>query len=157
MSGWKRKLRGIIGTGVTWAFGWGALGGLAHLVARLAGAPGFFDISLAGDLLVPTAMGFLGGTFFSIGFALTEGRRTLAEIKVSRGALWGSLAGLVGPVVVAIVGASAGAAQLASLLPLLLGLGVFGGIAGGTMTAVARAEGRRLLERTAGAAAGALE
>ena len=87
-----RRLRGIVGIGVTWAVGWGLVGGLLTAILRIF-RPGDFD---AGENeLVAAALfamaGFLCGSAFSLLFALAERRRAVDDLSVVRAAVWGGV------------------------------------------------------------------
>jgi hypothetical protein len=87
-----RRLRGVVGIGLTWAVGWGLVGGLLTAILRIF-RPGDFD---AGENeLVAAALfamaGFLCGTAFSLLFALAERRRAVDDLSVLRSAVWGGL------------------------------------------------------------------
>ncbi len=132
-----KRLRGVLGTALTWATGWGVLGAGLHLVAVALGWFGLFGVTLASDVIGHALIGFLGGAGFSMGLLLTERRGSLAQLSVGRSAAWGGVAGLVGSaVVLATLG---GFGMLPSLAPVLLAGSVLGAVSGGGMSAVARA------------------
>jgi hypothetical protein len=87
MKGFLRRLRGVIGTGLTWALGWagffGVLGVIfgAYSVPRLALVGGF--------------MGFIAGSAFGVILSITERRHRLEDLSLWRTALWGGLGGLL--------------------------------------------------------------
>ena len=87
MKRFLRRLRGIIGTGATWALGWAAFFGVggaifgAYSVPRLAVVGGF--------------MGLIAGSAFGVILSITERRRRLDELSLWRMALWGGLGGLL--------------------------------------------------------------
>lgn len=83
-----RKLRGILGTGITWALGWGALFGVMGVVV---GAP------LGAAVNAVFGGGFLGacaGVSFAAILSIAERRRTLEELSLRRVAIWGGLGGM---------------------------------------------------------------
>ena len=87
-----RRLRAVVGIGLTWAVGWGLVGALLTAVVRIF-RPGDFD---AGENeLVAAALfamaGFLCGSAFSLLFALAERRRAVADLSVRRASVWGGL------------------------------------------------------------------
>ena len=97
MRGWLRRVRGAIGMGLTWAFGW-AVGGLLIGVSSLL-VPGLpwaalfevFDAPLPA-LAVP---GFFAGVFFSAVLGIAARRRRFSELSLPRFAAWGALGGLL--------------------------------------------------------------
>ena len=101
-----RKVRGIIGTGISWALGW-SIGGTA-----LHGALALLGLTSRPDILVEPFMyglwGFYGGAVFAGFLAAAEHRRTLSELRMSRLAVWGTMAGVSVPVVYHLLGGGAG-------------------------------------------------
>ena len=97
MRGWLRRVRGAIGMGLTWAFGWAVAGlliGVSSLV--LPGLPWdalfeVFDAPLPA-LAVP---GFFAGVFFSAVLGIVGRRRRFSELSLPRFAAWGALGGLL--------------------------------------------------------------
>jgi hypothetical protein len=132
-----RRLRGVVGTALTWAGGWGVLGAALHAVAVVLGWYGMFGVTLMSDVLGHAAIGFLGGAGFSIGLLITERRGTVLDLSVRRSAGWGALSGVVGSgIVLASLG---GFGMLPSLVPVIGVAGALGALSGGGMSAVARA------------------
>jgi hypothetical protein len=146
MNALLRRLRGIIGTGISWATVWGVAGVGLHLLAQAFGWPGFAASSLFQDMVAFATMGFCGGFVFSTGFLLTEGRRTLNELAVSRGGFWGGLAGLTGPVLALLLAAGAPMELIWEIWPVFVGTAVFGAGSGVTMTLLAKSDSRHTLE-----------
>lgn len=94
---WLRRIRGAIGMGLTWAFGW-ALTGLVIGVASIA-LPFlpwhlFFEIFDA-PLPALAVPGFFGGIFYSIVLGIAGRRRRFDELSLPRVAAWGALGGLM--------------------------------------------------------------
>jgi hypothetical protein len=133
-----RRLRGILGNGITWGVVWGIAGAGLHFLARTFHWPGFAAESLMADVGAFATMGFFGGFVFSTGFLLTERRRSPGDLKASRGAFWGALAGLTGPVLALFLATGAPMALILDLWPLLVGTAVFGAGSGAAMTVLAR-------------------
>ena len=98
MKRFLRRIRGILGTALTWAIGWGAAGAGLHLfgigLSRHLGETAFFGAFL----------GFLAGGSFAVTLAAIEGRRRLDQLSLGRVGLWGALGGVavaywfVGPI-----------------------------------------------------------
>ncbi|MDP2956426.1 MAG: hypothetical protein Q8N53_08385 [Longimicrobiales bacterium] len=92
-----RKLRGVLGTGLTWAAAWSVAGTI------LQGGLALLGIARAPDIAVAPfmwgLMGFYGGSMFGALLSLTEGRRTLEKLRIGRVAGWGALAGFAVPIV----------------------------------------------------------
>jgi len=93
MSEWLKRIRGILGMGLTWAGAWIAVGALLALVLFVVGLdpPGFFWTIAR----VFGAVGFLTGSMFSGILLLTEGRRRFDELSLTRFVAWGALGGLL--------------------------------------------------------------
>ena len=97
MKGWLRRVRGAIGMGLTWAFGWAVAGLLIGVSSLLL--PGLpwaalfevFDAPLPA-LAVP---GFFAGVFFSAVLGIAARRRRFGELSLPRFAAWGALGGLL--------------------------------------------------------------
>ena len=146
MNALLRRLRGIVGTGITWGSVWGVAGAGLHYLARAFDWPGFAADSLMADIGAFATMGFFGGFVFSTGFLLTEGRRSLSELKPSRGGIWGALAGLTGPILALLFAAGAPMALILDIWPVLLGTAVFGAGSGVAMTMLAKSDSRESLD-----------
>ena len=89
MRGFLRRIRGIIGTGLTWAAGFV---GISVVRFALFGVPweAFPELATQWGIL-----GFVtGGTFAGI-LSLTERRRTLGDLSLTRIALWGAVGGFL--------------------------------------------------------------
>lgn len=93
MKSWLKRVRGVIGIGLTWAVGWAPLG---SIVGMIVGA--LFGFPLGGVALNYAVMfgvlGFAGGTLFSSLVRLADGRRRFDELSLPRFFAWGGLGGL---------------------------------------------------------------
>ena len=146
---WRRRIRGAVGVGLTWAVLWGLGGGLMWLV-RTAADNGLQSLDIALFLGSQYAVvGFLGGVTFSALLRLAEGRRRFDQLRARRFAVWGALGGLL------IGGIYAGALMLlfgdgfdAATVQFLAIDALFGaGSAAGSLAIARRADDRRWLER----------
>ena len=123
MRGLLRRIRGIVGTGLTWAVGWGAL---------FAGAFAGLGTPIGSVLETATIGAFLGafsGVSFAVILSITEGRRTLRELSLRRVAIWGGIGGMalilaVSPL--ALVRMIDAGIPLSAMLSFLLPLGISG-------------------------------
>ena len=87
MGKWLRRIRGVIGIGVTWAAAWALVGAVPRwLFGFNTDAP--FPIIFG-------VLGFIAGVIFSGLLMLTEGRRGFDEMKISRFAAWGAVGGVL--------------------------------------------------------------
>ena len=135
-----RRLRGVAGTALTWAAGWSVVGGVLHGVFSLFGWNGFLVPSFGVEVLTHAMMGFVAGTMFSAGLLISERRRSLRELSLSRSAVWGALAGLVGPVLLFFLGGDLTLLTISTTWPFFVGTTVFGAASGGGMAALARGD-----------------
>lgn len=95
MNKWLRRIRGAVGMGLTWAFGWavaGVLIGVASIL--LPGLPwdAFFKVFDA-PLPAFAIPGFFAGVFFSTVLAIAGRGRRFAELSLPRFAAWGAVGG----------------------------------------------------------------
>lgn len=97
MPNWLRRLRGAIGTGLTWAVAW-ALAGLLIGVSSvlLPGLPWhlFFDFF---DAPLPTLAlpGFVGGAIFSVVLGIAARRRSFDQLSLPGFTAWGAVGGVL--------------------------------------------------------------
>lgn len=143
----NRRLRGVLGTALTWSAGWAAVG---------LGVGGLRAAALrAADLQVPmelwrfvalgtfrwAAFGLVAGTLFALALWYA-GRRvgSLDALAPSRAAVWGLGAGVALPLcVIGLLAAGGAAVPLVAMLPLVVTSGVFGaGTAAGTVALARR-------------------
>lgn len=88
MRGFLRKLRGVLGTGLTWAVGWGvAFSGLFATFGFPYG--GLLEAGVNGVIL-----GFVGGGVFGTLLSIAERHRTLDQLSLRRVAVWGGIGGM---------------------------------------------------------------
>ena len=100
-----RKLRGALGTAVTWAVVW-ALGGFAFATLLYVRVDGvgygpFLDFA-GGAALTLGLWGLASGALFSGALATIHRRRSLGELKTARVGLLGGFAGFLGTFVIGI-------------------------------------------------------
>ena len=145
MKRWMRRVRGAIGTGMTWAFAWfGA--GMAMLVTSL-----LLTGSTGADVPYPIgfgAIGFVAGVAFSGVLSLTEGRRRFDQMSLGRFAGWGAAGGcLLAAALAGTITALEGAVFLDNFLVLGTVFGIAGAAsAGGSLLLARRAEEGLLAE-----------
>ncbi|MDH3222188.1 MAG: hypothetical protein OEO23_00620 [Gemmatimonadota bacterium] len=143
MKTWLTRLRGALGTGLTWAAAWGSVGGLIELALNIfPNLPlPFIDMWIQ-TLAIP---GFLGGLALSTILRIGAGRRRFDELSLPRFAAWGAAGGLaVGAFVLALLG---GGMPQAAMLAVVTATGVLGAASAAGSLAIARmADDRELLE-----------
>jgi hypothetical protein len=87
-----RRLRGLLGVGVTWGTLWGAIGaGIGLVLGYLNPALWTYDNPIALWGLGMAAYGFVSGVGFGTLLTLREGSKRLRELSLKRVALWGVL------------------------------------------------------------------
>ena len=87
MKQFLRRLRGVIGTGLTWAIGWA---GFSAVVGAIFGAYSVPRLALVGAFT-----GLIAGGAFAVILSITERRRRLEDLSLWRMALWGGLGGFL--------------------------------------------------------------
>jgi hypothetical protein len=91
MKKWLRRIRGAIGTGLTWAAAWSGAGMITTL--------GFLLVTGSRpDAPFPLlfgAFGFVAGVIFSGLLGLVEGRRRFDQMSLPRFAAWGATGGFL--------------------------------------------------------------
>jgi hypothetical protein len=98
MTSLLRRLRGMLGMGITWAVGWAIIMCLlANVIAVVD--PDSID---AGEepwrlALMVGAVGFISGSVFAMIFSSAERRKRIQELSVLRSTLWGALGGAALP------------------------------------------------------------
>jgi hypothetical protein len=92
-----RRLRGVAGTGLTWAVGWA---GLVTGIVALFGV----DLGILPRVALYQAIGgFFAGTGFALVLSIAERRHTLEELSLLRVAAWGAIGGLLAHGVVGLL------------------------------------------------------
>jgi len=144
----NRRLRGVLGTALTWGAGWGVVGlgvgGLQAVALRAAATPIPMELTrfVALVTLRWAAFGLVAGTLFALALWYA-GRRAgaVGVLAPRRAAAWGALAGVVLPLaLVALLAAGGAVIPLATVLTLLVTGGAFGaGTAAGTVAIARRA------------------
>ncbi len=149
MKEWRRRIRGVFRTGLTWAAAWSVGGTMIRIVTLeiIGGTLRGPDYSLVSALIalpfVFGVMGFIGGAAFSVVLGTAEGRRRFAEMSLPRFAFWGALGGLLLSMLMFPTGEGFSLANV-------IGTGVVtlmgAGSAAGSLALARRAHDRDLLE-----------
>jgi len=129
-----RRLRGIFGTGLTWAFGWA---GVTLALNLLGGVPFHFigQIALSG-----LARGFIAGGAFAVILSVAERRHTLEDLSLRRVALWGGIGGGILYLGLVPLMLSMGFPIGGFLVPLALNSVIGAGFASGSVALARRAD-----------------
>ncbi len=139
---WLRRIRGLLGVGVTWGALWGGIGAAIGFVVGLVNPAmwnymnpvEFWGLGLA-------AYGFLSGVGFGGLLSLREGRRTLGDLSLKRVALWGVLGSAAVPLVFGALGFfEAGTTVRDIVTAMMLTAGLGGTFAPGSIAIARRAE-----------------
>jgi hypothetical protein len=138
-----RRLRGLLGVGVTWGTLWAGIGAVIGLVV---GEP------MAVWALGMGLYGLVSGVGFGALLSLGEGRKTLLDLRLGRVAVWGVLGSALVPLLFGAMGTFGVGTTLADVLGAVLTTAVLGGTFAPGSVAIARraqlrqAEERKLLE-----------
>lgn len=143
MPGWVRQLRAALGMGLTWAIGWGVVGGVLKFLANIFPGLNVVDMWIQA-LALP---GFFAGTIFSLMLRAAATGRTFNELSVPRFALLGAIGGiLLGGLAMATFGVSPDRWLRAVTVLSTLSL-VSAASASGTLLLARMGEGPRALDR----------
>ncbi|HET7322287.1 MAG TPA: hypothetical protein VFI96_07330 [Longimicrobiaceae bacterium] len=97
MKEWLRRIRGALGTGLTWAVGWavaGVLIGVASVLLPWLPWHYFFEVFDA-PLPALAVPGFFGGVLFSVVLGIAGRRRRFADLSILQMAAWGAVGGVL--------------------------------------------------------------
>ena len=133
MGKWGRRIRGAIGTGLTWAAAW-----------SLAGAAPRWLFGFNPDVPFPIVfgvIGFIAGVIFFAVLMLTEGRRRFDQMSLPRFAGWGAISGILLSAVFTRI-ASLGATDVLAITPVFAV--ACAACASGSLALARRAERREL-------------
>jgi hypothetical protein len=135
-----RKLRGVVGIGLTWAIFWSVAGTILQGGLALLGVLRAPDLSVAPFMW--GLMGFYGGSIFGTLLSVTEGRRTLEKLRIGRVAAWGAIAGVALPMVYNFMRGDPAVVSMANLLSNALILAPLSAGSAAGMTALAQGAAR---------------
>jgi len=93
-----RRLRGMLGMGMTWAVGWAIImfliGNIVQVVDPESIDQGEEPWRLA---LMVSVVGFISGSVFAMIFSSAERRKRIRDLSVLRSTIWGALGGAALP------------------------------------------------------------
>ena len=127
----KRRLRGIIGTALTWSAAFGLVTVGVALVSLLALKPGIgvpWRIYGAA-VLMWSVWGFVSGATYAGLLIALERKRTLSELSWGRLAVWGVVAGAIAPLSPVVILLAAGIDFPWSRLAIMCASGAITGLA----------------------------
>lgn len=134
-----QRIRGVVGTGLTWAAAWVGLGAG---IGALAGLDLQFILQIA---LGNSVSGFLAGSAFAGILSVAERNHSLEELSLKRVAIWGAL----GASALTLLPLAYGVPVGYLLAPILINGTIGAGMAAGSVAMARRAEDRRLQSRPA--------
>ena len=129
-----QRIRGVVGTGLTWAAAWVGLGAG---IGALAGLDLQFILQIA---LGNSVSGFLAGSAFAGILTVAERNHSLDELSLKRVALWGAL----GASVLTLLPLAYGVPVGYLLGPILINGAIGSGMAAGSVAMARRAERKEL-------------
>ena len=125
MKQFLRRLRGIIGTGLTWAVGWA--GTVVGVYLLFGGSLQFIGMAA----FIGSTWGFIAGVGFAVILSIVERRHILADLSLWRVALWGGIGGtllfLVTVLILSLVGSPQGGVLIWVVMNILVGAGFASG------------------------------
>ena len=139
MKGLLRRLRGIIGTGLTWA------AGCVAIMGGVTAVGGWLQIPMAqwgvffSQIPIYATFGFIMGSGFAGILSLIERHKRLADLSLPRVALWGGFGGIV------LLGGVSLVYGLPNLVSWLVITFLSAGFASGSVALAKRAD-RKLIE-----------
>ncbi len=137
-----RRLRGLLGVGVTWGILWGGIGaGIGLLVGAISPEVWMWTNPILEYGIGIGLYGFVSGIGFGTLLSLGEGRRTILDLSLGRVAAWGVLGAVAVPLFFGMMGAFAVGTSVVDILEAVLLTGVLGGtFAPGSVAIARRAE-----------------
>ena len=148
MKKWLQRIRGAVGVGLTWAVGWGVVGGLLGLFFLALGSGPAIALALFTDSALA---GFLLGGCFSVVLALEGRGRAFDEISLLRFTTWGAFGGLLlwAPMALGLLGAAGWSVGLELLVTASVMAGLGAGSAAGSLVLARRGDDGELLSASA--------
>lgn len=139
MKKFVRRLRGLLGVGLTWGALWSMIGAGVGMAIGIV-APGVWEMT--NPILKWTVGMGLYGLVSGVGFgsllALREGRKTLFDLSLRRAAIWGVAGAAAVPLLFGALGAFEVGTTTAEVLGAILVTGVLGGTFAPAAIAIAR-------------------
>ena len=143
MKKWLQRIRGVLGTALTWAVAWFGVGTILFsfwVFGDPAVGFGRAAVAVVAGASMFASLGFIGGAIFSTVLGITEGRRRFDQMSLPRFASWGASGGLL--MSVFFLSTQTGGSLLGTVIVLTV-LGA--GSAAGSLALARRAEDRELL------------
>lgn len=137
-----RRLRGLIGVGVTWGALWAGIGaGIGVVIGIVNPYAWRFTNPILEWAFGMGVYGAVSGVGFGVLFSLKEGRKMLLDLSLKRVALWGLLGSAAVPAVFAMLGWLPVGTPIVDIAQAMLVTGFLGGtFAPGAVGIARRAE-----------------
>lgn len=146
MNSFLRRLRGLLGVGLTWGALWSVIGAGVGLVLAVVVPDAWGLTARVLDWTIGMGLyGLVSGVGFGSLLALREGRKTVLDIPLRRAAIWG----VVGSAAVPLLFGALGMFELGTTTAEVLGAILVTGALGGTFAPAAIAIARRAELRAA--------
>lgn len=146
ISDWLRRIRSAVGLGLTWAAGWAGLLSIVTVVVDVIGGYAWTPtpMNLLANAALFGAMGFIGGTAFSVVLGIAERRHTFDQLSLPRFAGWGAVAGILLSMIMSFT--SGGLTMIGVLSTAAVGAVLGAGSAAGSLMLARRSEDREALD-----------
>ena len=143
MKGWLRRIRGVIGMGLTWAVAWALVGVLIGLAWTLGVPMEWFVEVFDAPLPALAVPGFFAGAVFSTVLGIAGRRRRFDELSLPRFAAWGAVGGVLLTLPIVAMAAVPGAVMAVAVGTVTL---LSAGSAAGSLVLARMSEKRELLD-----------
>jgi hypothetical protein len=134
-----RKLRGLLGVGITWGTLWAGIGaGIGFVLGVISPEIWGWSNPILEWAVGMGAYGLVSGMGFGALLSLGEGRRTILDLSLPRVAFWGVLGSAVVPVLFGWAGAFEASVTVVDILEAVAVTGFLGGTFAPGSVAIAR-------------------
>jgi len=143
MKRWLRRIRGVIGMGLTWAVAWALVGVLIGLAWTLGVPMEWFVEVFDAPLPALAVPGFFAGAVFSTVLGIAGRRRRFDELSLPRFAAWGAVGGVLLTLPIVAMAEAPGAVMAVAVGTVTL---LSAGSAAGSLVLARMSEKRELLD-----------
>jgi len=134
-----RRVRGLLGVGVTWGISWAGIGAIVGLVAGVVSPDAGTLANAVFEWAVGMGLyGFVSGVGFGEVLATVERRKALADLSLPRVATWGVLGSAAVPLLFGLLGTFEPGTTTKDVLEAMLLTSFLGGTFAAASVAVAR-------------------
>lgn len=136
-----RRIRGLLGVGMTWGVLWGTIGALIGLVIGVVAGDVALSMPIVEWALGMGAYGVVSGIGFGSLLSLAEGSRTLRDLSLKRVAFWGVIGSALVPLGFGALGLFEAGTTIVDVLGAMAVTATLGGtFASGSVAMARRAE-----------------